>query len=167
MARKRGRQTVSFPEHGARGPELPDHWRQTFLDAYEQTGTLWKAAKIAGLSAKTVKRHMEADPDFADQAEERRQLYADGLEIGMDGLFRKGNVVAGIVMLKKHRPADFIERAQIQSVNVNVDIQVAEAREFLHALASSPRAELQALRALPSLPAHEATPTESTPQARP
>lgn len=106
-------------------------WQDAFLTEYEATGTLWRAAKVAGVSADSVERYRASDQDFAAKVEEARQLYADDLETTMHDQFVKGNVVAGIVLLKKHRPHQFIERHAILNVDVHIDVPTDQARQVL------------------------------------
>jgi hypothetical protein len=128
--------TVTAKDNADGTKTLPG-WERTFLAYYREHGTLYKAAKAAGVTSVTAWRHIKADPEFADAVEHARQEYADALEEGMHELFTaKNNVVAGIVMLKGLRPEKYIERQQIQTMSVNVDVQIesSEARGFLRDL---------------------------------
>ena len=120
------------------GPPLPPRWRQTFLAEYKRTGAKYHSADVAGIEPDTVVAHQNRDPAFDAQVEHARQLFADSREINLARLADKGNVVGDIVLLKRHRPQEYIER---QAVAVDVTHRLAESvadptallRAMLHA----------------------------------
>jgi hypothetical protein len=67
----------------------------------ERRGTLWKAAKRAGVSPDTALRARRRDEEFARRVEDARQLFADQLE---EDLAAEPGVVGKIVMLKNIAP---------------------------------------------------------------
>jgi hypothetical protein len=120
---------------GKPGPKVPADWPEKFLEYYRQCGTRWLSARRAGTSHDVVTRREAADPHFAAQVETARMEYADSLEENMDRLTRKkSNVIAGIVMLKKHRPQDFIERKSELHVHAHAALTQADGRALLAAM---------------------------------
>jgi hypothetical protein len=116
------------------GQQLPPNWRTLFLEHYAEQGVRWRAAKLAGVSHQTVLNHEGYDPAFAQQVEDARQEFADSRELNLRKLGDNGNVVGDIVLLKKHRPNDFIERRLEMSVSMSTTLDPAETRSLLAAL---------------------------------
>ena len=124
-----------------------------------------KIARTIGLSdghGTVSERHREVtrDPKFARAVEVRRQRYADTLEDQFDKMFKsnaRGNVVAGIVLAKKHRPHDFIERHAGVTMQVDAVATMEQARALLSLMLHDATPELQARLAVPvpSLVAHD------------
>lgn len=117
--------------HGERGPRLPDGWMDTFLEYIRTKGVQWKAAKMAGVHVDTVEAWKARDPAFAQEILAARMEYTDSLKETMHDQFVKGNVVAGIVLLKAYLPAEFIERHAILNVDVHIDVPTDQARQVL------------------------------------
>lgn len=131
------------------GPPLPNGWRGVFLAYLEQHGTYYKAARSAGVSDDTVLRERRRDAAFDRQVEEARQLHADHLEEGMIRQAEShGNPVGYIVRLKALRPAAYIERHAIMSLNVTSELTSEDAagllRDMLANLSDSSRELLSA-----------------------
>lgn len=125
-------ETVQRKRNGRR---LPSDWRARYLKAYSESGLRWLSAESAGVSQMTVSRAEGADADFALELEEARQKYADSLEGNMHRLATvKDNVVANIVLLKKHRPQDFVERRQELHLHAHATVSDGEARQLLAAM---------------------------------
>ena len=116
------------------GQPLPPNWRELFLESYAEFGTYWRACKDAGVSDMTVTRHRQHDPDFATQVEAARQEFADSQEEQLATLGRNGNVVGPIVLLKKHRPAEYIERNLTVTANFTANLDAAAGQQLLTAL---------------------------------
>jgi hypothetical protein len=141
-----GRETQRSTAAGAKrpGPPLPDGWRGLFLAYLEARGTYFKAAKAAGVSDDTVLRERRRDPEFDRRVDEARQLHADQLE---EDLTAEPGVVGKIVMLKKFRPGEFIERHAVLNLNVTSEIPgvdaVAMLRQMLADMSPATKALLE------------------------
>jgi hypothetical protein len=93
------------------------------------------AARQAQVSHDTVRLYESADQGFAAAIENARQEYADFLELNMRRLaIKKDNVIANIVMAKKHRPEDFIERRQELHLHAHATVTEDGARQLLAAM---------------------------------
>ena len=110
----------------AAGPRVPPDWRARFLRHYARHGTRWRSARAAGISHDTLERAERADPAFAARVEEARRVFVESLESSPAGgflqQFRRGNVVAGIVLAKRHDPANYIERALTVNANLTASL---------------------------------------------
>lgn len=108
------------------GPKVPPDWRARFLRHYARHGTRWRSARAAGISHDTLERAERADPQFAARVEEARRVFVESLESSPAGgflqQFRRGNVVAGIVLAKRHDPANYIERALTVNANLTASL---------------------------------------------
>ena len=127
-------------------------WRKEFLDVYERTGQLYVSAQAVGVKWNTVERTMQQDPRFGKAVEVRRQRYADRLEGQFDNMFfhpTRPNVIAGIVLAKKHRPQDFVERHQGVTMNVQALATPEQAHELLRVMLRDATPETHAQLALP------------------
>lgn len=127
------------------GPPTPDGWRGLFLAYYQQNGTYYKAARAAGVSDDTVLRERRRDPEFDRRVDEARQLHADQLE---EDLTAEPGVVGKIVMLKKFRPLEFVERHAVMNLNVTAGLPpgidaVAILRDMLADVSPHTRALLE------------------------
>src|SRR5262249_2770675 len=117
------------------GPRTPDGWRGVFLAYLEQNGTLYRAARAAGVSDDTVRRERARDPDFDRAADEALQLHADPLE---EELGPQPGVVGKIVRLKAIRPDRYIERQAVVNINApSNEIAEVEARRLLQRMIAS------------------------------
>jgi hypothetical protein len=105
------------------------------VETYRRLGVRWVAARETRISHDTVTRLEVADPVFAAQVEAARQEFADSLEQNLDRLAKKkDNVIANIVMAKKHRPEDFIERRQELHLHAHAQVGEGDARQLLAAM---------------------------------
>jgi hypothetical protein len=130
-----GSGSASANKKGRPGPKVEDGWRYKFLISYRKTGVRWVSAREAKVSHDTVTRTEAADAVFAAQVEDARQEYADALEQNLDRLARKkDNVIAGIVLAKKHRPNDFIERRQELHIHAHANLSAEEGRHLIAAM---------------------------------
>jgi hypothetical protein len=116
------------------GPQLPDDWTARFLEYYARQGVRWLAAKCAGVSHDTVQRVEGADPAFRAQVENARQEFADSQELRLKKIGQKGNPVGPIVLLKKHRPAEYIEKNMTISASITTQLTPADGRAVLRAM---------------------------------
>jgi hypothetical protein len=134
-----------------RGIKVNLRWREDFLEAYEEYGGLYKAAKLAGIDSTTVYAEMERNAEFKRLTEEARQRFADSQEHALRVIGDKGNPVGPIVLLKKHRPAEFIEKTVSMSLSASVELEAADGKALLQAMlrAATP-ATVQALAPGPS-----------------
>jgi 2-phospho-L-lactate guanylyltransferase (CobY/MobA/RfbA family) len=147
----------AFAKRKARlGPPVPADWREKFLISYRKTGTRWVSAREAKVSHDTVSRAEAADPVFAAQVEDARQEYADALEQNLDRLARKkDNVIAGIVLAKKHRPNDFIERRQELHVHAHANLSAEEGRHLIAAMLAHVTATTREVLVQPATEGHK------------
>ena len=127
------------PRSPGGGIAPPPDWRGAFLTEYAARGGFFRSAVAAGVSSSFVSDTVARDPDFAAQAEQARQLFADTLE---DRMVRqaeeRGNPVGYIVRLKALRPAEYIERHATLSLYADLSPGNPEdARQMLTAMLGS------------------------------
>ena len=147
-----------------RNPHKPKPWRTKFLEAYEASGRKYESAKLAKVSIKRLEHEIDRDPRFARLVETARQRYADSIEAKLEAMAagQRGNVVAAIVLAKRHRPQEFIERHVMVQANVTALASPSDAQELLRRmLASNPAETRKAL-----LPANTSLPTADASGAR-
>lgn len=121
---RKGATKAMAPPPSSSTAEAPKDWRAKFLEVYEASGQFYMSAKIAGVTEAKVRALMQKDKRFARAVERRKERYADVLEGQMHKLFfDKSNVLAGFGLLKKHRPQDYVEKHQVQQLNVNINAQ--------------------------------------------
>lgn len=92
----------------------PDPKRR-FLAYLRDFFSVGKAAQLAGLSRSQVVKWREEDPEFARQWDDIMQTHLDELEREMYERARrkeKPDTIAGIFLLKGHRPEKFADRIQ-------------------------------------------------------
>jgi len=132
---------------------VPDDWPTRFLEHYSEHGTRWRSAKAAGISHDTLERAERADPQFAARVEEARRLFVESLESDPAGgflqKFRRGDVVAGIVLAKRHDPTHYIERNLTITAHFTTELPAADGKALLAAMfgqqgAPSPQRQLEA-----------------------
>jgi hypothetical protein len=144
--------TLTFTSPATEGKrKLP--WRKEFLLYYERTGRLYETLQAIGVSKDRFDRMCIKDPRFAKSVEVRRQRYVDGLEGQFDSMFKdptRPNVIAGIVLAKKHRPQDFVERHQGLVVQAGVLASPDEARELLRTMLGDATEATRTRLALPA-----------------
>jgi hypothetical protein len=122
---------------------VPDDWPARFLDFYSRYGVRWVAAKVAGVSHDTVERAAGADPAFRAQVENARQEFADSQELRLRKIGQKGNPVGPIVLLKKHRPAEYVEKNMTISASFTGILNPEDGKALLQAmLGHAPEAPL-------------------------
>lgn len=106
-----------------------------FLEHLRQFGGAYRAARAAGIAPSTVWRACDVDRAFAERMRDAREEYADGLEEGLAADAAKtGNPVGRIVLLKKFRPNEYIEKHAVMNVNVAVELDSADGASFLRTL---------------------------------
>lgn len=117
------------------GPPLPADWRERYLEGIRKTGNYYKPAWAIGISPKTAQRERANDPAFDDACREAREIAADDLEDRMvAGAEASGNPAGFIVRLKALRPAEYIEKHAITTLNATIDLNtlpVADATALL------------------------------------
>jgi hypothetical protein len=150
--------SAASPKNG--GPALPADWQARFLAAYKQLGGVHLAAEAASIHPETVRRYRHADPAFDAACLDAREFYADTLERDLiASAERSDNPVGYIVRLKALRPAEYIEKHAVMSLNVHADLPSADAaqllRDMLGTLTESSRHLLST--GPPPLPSAEAT----------
>jgi len=139
------------------GPPLPEGWQETFLAHLETKGTYALACKRTGVSDETVRKYRHADPAFDERCRWAREVFADTVEEKLLELGeRSDDPVPSIVMLKKLRPHEYIERHAVMSFNVSTSLTpedgLAVLREMLGDINEQTRAQI-AGGAVPGLPA--------------
>ena len=133
------------PKKKRPGPKVNLTWRDDFVRAYEATGQFYTSAKAAGVDSTTVYDERHRDPAFNQACEEARQRYADTREANLARLADNGNVVGDIVLLKKHRPLEYIERNLTMSVSYTAELPVDDGRRLLEAMYGPPSSPPPAL----------------------
>jgi hypothetical protein len=123
--------------------------------------TATRTGQVRGILAE------RADPQFAARLEEARWVFAESLESSEAGgflqQFRKGHVVAGIVLAKRHDPANYIEGNLTLTASFSAELKQEDGQALLQAMFGlSTRASQQALGAgggglVHELPARPAT----------
>lgn len=116
------------------GPQLHLTWREEFLTAYEACGGFYAAAKTAGVNSSTVYDEMGRDPAFKARTEEAKQRYADSREANLARLADNGNVVGDIVLLKKFRPAEYIEKNLSITASFSAELDHEGGQRLLEAM---------------------------------
>ena len=135
---------------------MDENWQERFLRSYAVTGAKWRAAKVAGVSKRTVDAYEAVDPVFAERMADALELYADRLETKMvKQAEERGNPVGFIVRLKALRPDKYIERHAVMNLSVNVnDATPQDATDLLRTmLGDATPATRQRLSAPPGAPA--------------
>ena len=92
-----------------------DRQKKRFIEALTLKGTVYHAAKAAGVSRQTVYRWREEDPEFAQLWEEAIENDVDEVESTIYHQAVGGNTLAAIFYLKAHRP--------IYRDRLNIDIE--------------------------------------------
>lgn len=119
-----------------------DRQKKGCIEALILKGTVYHAAKAAGVSRQTVYRWREEDPEFAQLWEEAIENDVDEVESTIYHQAVGGNTLAAIFYLKAHRP--------IYRDRLNIDIEQlrGEIEERMEQLRENP--DLLA-RAIPTL----------------
>ncbi len=152
---------ASGQKRNRRGPQLDADWRERYLKALETVGAKWRAARVAGIAKRTVDAYEAADPVFAAEAEDARQLYYDDCVVELRRIGReKHNPLPLFGILRAGRRDEWNDQVVMRSVSlsVNVDASPADARELVARMFASVTA---ATRARLSAPEGRPSPDES------
>lgn len=123
-----------MPVEGRPGPKVNLAWRQDFLAAYEATGGFYASAKTAGVNSTTVYDERHRDPAFDHACDEAKQRYADSREANLARLADHGNVVGDIVLLKKFRPHEYIEKNLSITASFSAEVNPEDGKRLLEAM---------------------------------
>jgi len=138
-------------------------WWADFLHAYEQYGGFYRAAKDAGVTSALVFEAIARYPEFRAACEEARQRFADTQEENLDLIGRAGNPVGPIVLLKKHRPLEYVDKNLTMNVTATTHLDSADGARILAAMMGAPEGATTMIeRPRPDEPEPE---PEPTPQA--
>jgi len=138
------------------GPPLPEGWQETLIGHLEAKGTYALACKRTGVSDETVRKYRHADPAFDARCRWAREIFADTVEEKLlDIGERSDDPVPSIVILKKLRPAEYIEKHAIMSINLTGTLGEIDGAAVLRAIVGDPGAPTQQLLSspAPALPA--------------
>src|SRR5688500_4526479 len=102
-----------------------DRQKKRFIQTLEAQGTVFHAAKAAGVSRWTAYRWRQEDLEFADQWDEAIENAVDAVENVIYQRALSGDVIAAIFYLKAQRPK-YRDR-----LNINVEQVQSEIREAL------------------------------------
>jgi hypothetical protein len=106
---------------------MKDHWREAFLTALENSGSVTEASKAAGIARKTAYQCKRTDPLFAKDWEESLERSADTLCDEARKRAFSGSDVLLMFLLKGLQPQRWREsRATIPPSELNALIE----REF-------------------------------------
>ncbi len=122
------------PPKQRKGPHVNLTWREDFLRAYEQTGGFYASAKTAGVNSTTVYDERHRNPAFDQACTEARERYADSREANLARIGDHGNPVGDIVLLKKFRPHEYIEKQISITASFSSELPVEDGRQLLHAM---------------------------------
>ena len=99
-----------------------DTRKKRFIDALTAQGTVYHAAKVAGVSRNTPYRWRQDDSEFAEAWDEAHEQAVDSVE---HSLFQKavsGDTICMIFYLKAHRPI-YRDRLNIDIKQVQSEIE--------------------------------------------
>ena len=122
---------------GLRGPQVPRDWPMRYLDHLAQHATMWRAAKEAGISVKTVERLRAADPRFADDERDAIREHTEQLEERLDSIGEGKDmpaVTSLIVRLKKLDPPGYVEKNLSMSVSLTGELPTEDGKHLLLAM---------------------------------
>lgn len=98
-------------------PEPVESWEPNYLDFYVKWGAPTLAARAAGVTLPTVKKHREASPRFDELCRQAHEEFVDGLEKKLVEMSTgKAGFLAVIARLKAERPAKYNDKLQIAGV---------------------------------------------------
>ena len=123
-------------------------WYLPFLAHYAVHGGKALAAAAAGVTIRTVERHLSNDGAFADESDQALRYHQDLLEWEALNLGRqKHNILAYFDRLKAELPARHVERQMtaILSMNVGTRISQEAGRELLRRMLASITSETKRL----------------------
>lgn len=109
-------------------PKITD---EQIADAFHDTyGNVTEAAKLLGITARTIHRHVNANPDLAAIRDKTRQLLVDLAEDKLRDQINKGNIAAIIFTLKTQgRDRGWDENRKPQQANTGkVTIVINEGK---------------------------------------
>ena len=109
-----------------------DNRKKRFIEALTVHGTVYHAAKAAGVSRQTVYRWREEDPEFADRWDEAIENAVDEVESTIYQQAVGGNTLAAIFYLKAHRPM-YRDR-----LNIDIEQLRGEIEERMEQLRENP-----------------------------
>ena len=109
-----------------------DRQKKRFIQTLEAQGTVFHAAKAAGVSRWTAYRWRQEDLEFADQWDEAIENAVDAVENVIYQRALSGDVIAAIFYLKAQRPK-YRDR-----LNINVEQVQSEIREALERIRANP-----------------------------
>lgn len=97
---------------------LPLGWQDEYLLTLEADGGKYRSARKCGVRWRDVLHEQQESPEFQARIEEAMGIFADDIEKKLIDPTNK-NVVGCIVLLKKLRPAEFIEKQAGIAIQVN------------------------------------------------
>ncbi len=89
-------------------------WYDTFLHIYSQTGNVAASCRAAGITVQAFYKNYHANPDFADRAEEAKEMSISMLELDLRKRAASSDVLL-MFLLKSLRPDVYRERHEIQT----------------------------------------------------
>ena len=109
-----------------------DRQKKKFIATLTEQGTVFHAAKAAGISRHTAYRWRDEDLDFADQWDEAIENPVDAVENVVYQRALGGDTIAAIFYLKAQRPK-FRDR-----LNINVEQVQSDIDELMERLRTNP-----------------------------
>lgn len=91
-------------EVGAASRKPNTTWWNRFISAYQVSGSVHHACRVASIHRCTFYRHLKLFPDFAARAKDALEDSIDSIEGALYKSAVGGNVTAQIFFLKKRRP---------------------------------------------------------------
>ena len=104
-----------------------DTRKKRFIDALTAQGSVYHAAKAAGISRQTAYRWQRENHDFADQWDEALENAVDVVENTLYQKAVNGDTICMIFYLKAHRPI-YRDRLNIDIEQVRGEIEERIAR---------------------------------------
>jgi hypothetical protein len=149
----------------ATGVPFDDVAKKRVLVALKSGSSLAVASAKAGFSPSTVRKHLQADPEFANAvADHRAQVNGEVEDMVLRRIMEDENISAGFEWLKRRDPYEFGDRKIITNQHVGPGggpVQIAVATtDQLRELLGDPDSRAQMLDVVRQLPMIEATATE-------
>lgn len=111
---------------------LPENWKEDFLIAYEETGFVREAARIAEISTTQVYRTKRQDPEFAAKFAE---ITLDQIEQLEEEAYRRsinGSDILLMFLLRSRKPEVYNDKTKKAEVTVTINSDLmANAQEQL------------------------------------
>lgn len=101
--------------------------KNAFIQGLIDTHTVFRAARIAGISKKTAYLWAEADPQFEQAWQDALESSSDDLETCMYERAKQKDTLAGIFLLKKYRP-EFRDKVSLDVSGVQEQIELMMVR---------------------------------------